>query len=252
MKNKVIQYAHEAYDINPHALYYDSSVNADVFVNMWYSSYKLFKSTYLFQNKDLLEALTNRKNNGEDIPIESLQGFIENDLLDNIKVSTCFENILKATLITREYLVHKISTEVYPILSEEQKRRPIHIDEVQKRIKKGIQTDDCQIKTKIVGLSKETIQYSWVLKGTGYKEVFKNLQKLFPILIERNDQRNRLHFLFRNKYFFTNTTYHKFEELNSWLNKNNKRVCEQFPIAQESPRFIVEDGQTGEQSIKEL
>ena len=147
MKNKVIRYAHEAYDINPHALYYDSSVNADVFVNMWHGAYKLFKSTYLFQNKDLLEALTNRKKNGEDIPIKSLQGFIENDLLDNIKISTCFENILKAILITHEYLVHKLSAEVYPILSEEQKRRPIHIDEVKQRTKKGIQTDSSQLKS---------------------------------------------------------------------------------------------------------
>lgn len=139
----------------------------------------LFKSAYIIDNIEFLEKILKINNN----PVPSqrfmseLKPFIWQRLVDDIKIVTCFENVMKSQLIFKNFIVHKIDGN----LKAEQNNSPI---DKTKMFKQSGNT-----------LTKFTVNVSKILETKSYYDQLSISENIRNALIKMNKSRNQLHLL---------------------------------------------------------
>ena len=117
--------------------------------------------------------------------------------LDDVKLIICFENYMKATLLSKGYLIHIITdTRKRKISalkkSQSKKRRPVKISDY---VQLENPTFDSKLaKNTYLTLSDKTINFSHLLNNN-YQKVIDLPAPILKILNEKNQRRNSLHFL---------------------------------------------------------
>jgi hypothetical protein len=120
---------------------------------------------------------------------------LEPPVLDAVRIATCFENLFKARLLLRDYVIHEIDKEArsssYANLRAEQWKRPITISEIKcaEGLKGGLPPQYV-----FQGLSSRTLEWNTVTKKA-YRTELGLPSKLVTSLRNIRAQRNSLHYL---------------------------------------------------------
>jgi len=131
-------------------------------------------------------------NSGKDEEYKArLLPFLDEYLIDSIRVCIFFENYMKAALIERRYIAHRIG-EGLPDLRKEQKRRPISFNELT-----AVEpfTDVGGMNVIHNGLEQFAIGAETLFGKQAYREAVDVPPHFFPHLRSLTKDRNRLHFM---------------------------------------------------------
>ena len=158
--------------------------------------------------------------------ITKLKKFIFDGLIDSIRISICFENLIKAILLCNEYLVHVIDRNKDKKLHLIQKERPIKVSEylvqysIEKDKKSGIDI--------FPHLLNKTLSFSEIT-GPAYQEVVKIPKEILNIVSPLYKKRNQIHFYHIESFEYGSEIIKDFEKLSSYsvgvlINLNNKII----------------------------
>lgn len=124
-----------------------------------------------------------------------INDFIFSYLIDVIKITLFFENYFKAELIMNNFCVHRIKhTNIdFKKLSNQQRKRPIDLDEIHK-----IEPFTFNIKEKMIthnAIENYTLGFKNLISNENYTKYYSIDSNLLKFIKEINNHRNNLHFL---------------------------------------------------------
>ncbi len=129
--------------------------------------------------------------------IEETKSVIAEYIYDIIKLTTAYENFMKAKLLINNYLVHTISTDKrFKDLKKKQYDQPISVPELTSIEK--FYSDRSRMMYVSNGIINKTLTLSSMLKK-GYQEVIKMPDEIVEYIAEYNAYRNHLHFYYVGK-----------------------------------------------------
>lgn len=117
--------------------------------------------------------------------------FLDEYLVDSIRICLFFENYMKASLIERRCIVHEVKDSLID-LKKAQKKRPIHFDEL---VVVESFTDVGGMNVIHKGLRQTTIGAKTLFENSAYREAVDIPSHFFPTLMTLAKDRNRLHFM---------------------------------------------------------
>jgi len=140
---------------------------------------EIFLDAYVIQNlnslTDFLSEHENKPKNGKEI-WHFLEPFAWNRMIDDVRILSCFENVLKAELIDKGFLVHELEEK-----KKTQKKQPIKFQELSDREK--------------LMLKDFTLQISTILGRESYSTLL-SIPHAFKVELKRIAvDRNRLHLI---------------------------------------------------------
>jgi hypothetical protein len=196
-------------------------------INLLEFAHWQFKSTYIYQNQDKLKEIC-EAGDGSLITPETMKDFLLNSLTDDIKISICFENLLKALLLSNYYLIHELDPNILSESRKIQKKRPIMFTEflqhAEWKVDQKIKSDHPHIKNRIRGIKNTTLSYSFILNQEEYKSVHNMKQEIIDLLNVINRRRNELHLQSSLQFKISNRAYLDFKTLDEFLEKNVTRI----------------------------
>jgi len=169
--------------------------------------YRICEGASLLRRLDDLAAIdfnnfTNRDNEAR-FRLHDLIISLDPPVLDAVRIATCFENLFKARLLLRGYIIHQIDKKAlsssYKYLADEQQARPIKISEIKHA--EGLQRRNHDYAFQ--SLSSFTLTYSRLVTQEAYKTQLHLPPKLFKSLADIVDNRNNLHYLISANAVYT-------------------------------------------------
>lgn len=187
-------------DKNPAFYYRSPERRYSLYASLAAFGCKLFDGAYKIKYFDKFKKLcediwSDKAQDGDIFP------FMEEHVLDQIRIITCFENIYKGVLLNEGFLIHVVSNEPdFLELHRQQKKRPIRMDEV-------INNNNLFVKDGLdhfKGLTTKTINISTILDKEEYMNALSMSRQFFDLLKEINEERNSLHMLMKTEIHFSN------------------------------------------------
>jgi hypothetical protein len=214
------------------ACYTDLPTRKWVVMAILSSCYRICEGTSLLRRLDELAALdfSHMNHSGR---ASALLWSLDPPVLDAVRIATCFENLFKARLLLRGYVIHRIDKQAlslpYTYLAAEQRKRPIKILEIKRA--EGLRW---RRKPQYVfqSLSIFTLSWNTIVTQAAYTTRLRLPSKLFTSLKDIVDKRNSLHYLADSTAFY-----------------NRKFVEDLLFIRESFNRFIVK---THNDLVKEL
>jgi hypothetical protein len=136
-----------------------------------------------------------------------LEDVLLDSLVDNIRISVCFENYFKAKLLLNDIVIHSIDHVKDKILAKGQRARPIEVKEI---ISKRT-VAEVPILNNL--LRDQTINYSTILDMPGYVKLLNMPPDTLEFLRQKNMQRNKLHLHISEVFMFGDKIIQQYQEL---------------------------------------
>lgn len=122
---------------NYHQIYYHTNNMYATAINLIHFALgQIIRTTHLKNLDELKELIVkDGETSGEmnEEKIEKLKKFIFDGLIDSIRISICFENSIKAILLSNGYIVHIIDRNKDKAFHNSQKEAPIKINDYLKK-----------------------------------------------------------------------------------------------------------------------
>jgi hypothetical protein len=223
-----------------HICYADEQDRKNISCKLLFSAYQLFTKAHRVHHFEDIKQNIYELDEKNYENISMAWQFSGEVLLDGIKISTCFENYIKAELLLAGFVIHKIdrNIEQFRHLESTQKRRPIRIDEF--REMQDYAYDEALHEYYLPGLIPITLDYSLLLNKEAYIRVHRIPQAILQLLREYNTTRNTLHFLkgYGDKY--DRTLIHETEMLITFADEQIK--TKRDALAEERKRMHHDSG----------
>ncbi|MFW6680892.1 hypothetical protein ACOAOT_25010 [Lacrimispora sp. AGF001] len=200
-------------------------------IKLNYEAYKILKDSILIEHCEELykDCTLNNRDNREDTPL--YVKYINNFLLDNVKIALAMELHLKARLIEKGYIIHYINAKYnsnLKALKKKQEKEPISIAEFFNI--EQYMYDEVNEYNVLTGLKETSLEFSHILKNKSYVEKLNISDRDIPIIDDIRRVRNTIHL----PGDFPSLSYidgDKNERLFSFINENivdntNKRIKE--------------------------
>ena len=113
-------------------------------------------------------------------------------VVDAFRITTSFENLFKARLLLRGWVIHEIVRNVHPTLAKEQRQKPVKVSALKSA--EGV-TGVRDIGYEFKGLSPRTLGWSDLVNRPAYRAEIRLPDRLFEALRPFAGKRNTLHFL---------------------------------------------------------
>ena len=177
--------------------YYNRTNGKVIATNLWSNGVRIFKNATCIKNFNQLKEIPYTSK----IPpnIDLVMPFLEDNIMDKVRIITCFENFMKGLLILNNCIVHRISDKHKP-LSNKQKKTPIKILEVF-TIHSFARSENPVIQS---DTNENTINFSWMISPE-YQNIIQLPKDILDIITEINKERNRLHFISQDKFYHGKT-----------------------------------------------
>lgn len=185
-------------------------------INLWANGFKILYGATIVKGFDTYRNVQFTKNQPPDF--ETLMPFINDSLMDETRVTTCFENFMKGILILNDCVVHKL-TNKNKALKYEQQDRPLKITEVFTAT--SFSSFD-PTKSELWETSFQTLNFSWMLKAK-YQAIINLPADILSIITDINEERNKLHFISVNDFQFGNPTIDKYSKIIDFANTTIKK-----------------------------
>ncbi len=168
----------------------------------------IFKRAAVIRKLDLIVAMhrSGEAKNVEVVKVK-LDDVLLDSLVDNIRISVCFENYFKAKLLLNDVLVHSIDHNKDKALSKEQRARPIAVSEIisQRTVKEMAILNDL--------LKEQTINYSTILEVPEYVKLLNMPSATLEFLQQQNSHRNKLHLHIGETFLLSDNIVQQYQEL---------------------------------------
>lgn len=150
--------------------------------------------------------------------------FIEEYLIDCIRILIFFENYMKAELLVNDYCIHVINKNVngFKNLAKAQSRRPIKLEEIN-NIEMFL-VDDQSNTINHIALQGKTIELSKLLGSKKYTSIYSFDKSILEIVKKLNKYRNSLHLNYSIDYQLTQNTINDLEKIIQFANETSKRI----------------------------
>lgn len=150
--------------------------------------------------------------------------FMQEYLIDCIRILIFFENYMKAELLVNDYCIHVINKNEngFENLAKEQSKRPIKLEEIN-NIKKFL-IEDRSDRINHVALQEKTIELSKLLGSTEYTSKYNFDKSILVIVKELNKYRNRLHLNYSIDYQLSRKTINDLEKIVQFADETSKRI----------------------------
>ncbi len=178
-----------------------------------------FKEAYCIKNFVRLRKIPFHDTKKLEKNYASSGDFAKEAIIDNVKITTCFENYLKGLLIYKGYIIHKIDRKIknkkFAALSNDPRERPIRISQLKKieNYRKNPNTGNL----KLFGLKESTIGFNGILNSNDYKKLHKLPTNIMKILNDIKERRNTIHFQPVN--LFRSSDIDQYKPLIEFVNK---------------------------------
>lgn len=190
--------------------YFDLTNQKIATVNLWANGLRIYKNATCIKYFSDLQSLSFSEKHPPDI--NKLFPFVNDNIIDNTRIITCFENFMKGSLILNGFVAH-ILTMKHKDLKYQQKERPIKASEVFTESSfRLINTKN----EKDFDITTQTVNFSWLLKED-YQKVFNLPRDVVSILKEINNTRNRLHFMSIEQYFIGQSTISNLSKVKNFV-----------------------------------
>lgn len=205
----------DALKLNTHSIYHSDDNRIICAINLLHFAETQFKSSFLVQNLDKIKLISKNCSLGIFPKKEIVVAFVENGLIDAIKISICFENYSKAILLAKGYLIHLIDRSKFNNKAKKQKKSPVLIENFPCQFydDNTINCEDPKLRKKIDGLLDNTEKYSTILKNTAYLDIIMIEEHIAKTLIGLNEFRNSLHLQYSLSFKMNSNTYNEFKSL---------------------------------------
>lgn len=170
----------------------------------------------------------------EQIDEKIAQGFALEATVDMFRIVTCFDNYMKAVLLAKNFIVHKIKNEEkYKATLNEQKKRPIKIEEVlgDNNFREGM-----TVPFVINPLSANTIDISTMLLKKAYTDEICLPEDIKKIIKEMVDYRNKHHFYIQEVFVMNKKVVSDLERLVEFMNSDFKSMLDKYTAQLESAK----------------
>lgn len=169
----------------------------------------IFKKIYIVEN---LFAVY--KNYIQRFPYEETKRIFDNIFFDKIMVVICMENIFKALLIKKGYLVHMVNKRYIKDKKLDPLRNPVKVS-VLKKIIKPIYDTTSYGYWDYRELKEQTIGFSNILNK--YSDILNIDMNLINVLKQYNKDRNNLHFYIGQSCYFSSNLGNEISEICKYI-----------------------------------
>lgn len=169
----------------------------------------IFKKIYIVEN---LFAVY--KNYIQRFPYEETKRIFDNIFFDKIMVVICMENIFKALLIKKGYLVHMVDKQYIKDKKLYPSRYPVKVSVLKKIIKPFYDTTSYGY-WDYRELKEQTIGFSNILKI--YSDILNIDMNLINVLKQYNKDRNNLHFYRGQSCYFSSNLGNEISEICKYI-----------------------------------
>jgi hypothetical protein len=185
-------------------------------INLWVNGFGIFHGATVVKDFETFKNIKFSETKPPDF--DTIKSFIDDGLMDDTRIVTCFENFMKGILLLNDYVVHKL-TDKNKTLKYEQRERPLKITEVftQTSFSNFDPTRPSSWET-----SFQTLNFSWMLRAQ-YQTIIKLPDDILSIISEINEQRNKLHFISASEFGFSNATIEKYSKIIGFANITIKK-----------------------------
>jgi len=185
-------------------------------INLWTNGFKVFHGATIVKGFDIYEKIPFTETNPPDL--KAIMPFINDSLMDDTRIITCFENFMKGVLIINDYVVHKL-TNKNKALKYEQQKRPLKIAEV---FNQTSFSNFDKTRPDMWETSFQTLNFSWMLKPK-YQAIINLPNDVLSIIADINDERNKLHFISVGVFQFGKSTIEKYSKIIEFANVTIKK-----------------------------
>jgi len=196
-------------------------------MNLMSFGYSQFARISLVKEIKVLKELCN--NLEENIPpqINQISLFAIDQLINSIRLTTCFENFMKSLLLLNGYMIFKLSKQEFPDLYKQQFKRPITIFEILKlknwEENKKLKLEPKQFNLQIKGILKLTIGMRELLSKE-YLNIYNIDSEVIDICTPFFDYRNNLHLYMQEEFSIGKETYSQLIKLIDFINNHLVRI----------------------------
>jgi len=191
MKRQIIDSSNVNFNENFEIIYFDKRNMAGVAMQLIATAIATFRQCNIIKELKYLNENINKRL--EDLDIKKIANIAFQEPIDNVRIVMCFENYMKAVLLSKGYIVHEVDRNLetlLPISKKIKNKEPILLSEFLMYEKFYFEKNKtCKIK----GISKNTISFS-VLLSDKYQSIILLPSNLKIILSKINEERNHLHF----------------------------------------------------------
>lgn len=211
-----------------------------------YEAYKILKDSILLEHCEELykDCALNNRDSREDTPL--YDRYINNYLLENVKIALAIELHLKARLIEAGYIIHYINATNNSNLKElkkKQEKEPISIAEFFNI--EQYMYDEINEYNVLTGLKETSLEFSHILKNESYVKKLNISDRDILLIDDIRRIRNSIHL----PGDFPSLSYiddDKYERLFSFINENivdntNKKIKEKNLRFPELDKFIFKN-----------
>lgn len=198
--------------MNLRAMYSDPIQRNGTIFNLTAHGIRLFKDAHIVKHLEdvelILEVTDNLRGTGQRIPpivLEMMITFSFEKMIDDIRITSCFENLIKANLMHKGFLVHIIESPQK--IKATQRKEPIPIGQIEDLV-----------------LSDKTLNLSTMLNCQKYSTQIDFDKEIQSELKEISKSRNRIHFYNFPQLAITNENLEMLKRMKAYIEKINKTL----------------------------
>lgn len=216
---------------NPSATYYAKNNRLGIAMNLIQFAFGQFNRATCIRRLDRFEELIvqNGKTIGkiDDLKMKQLRPFIFEGLIDSIRISICYENFIKALLLTQGCIVHIIDSNSSTEYHKLQRKRPLRLQDYCQHFPfKKNETNNIQV---LPGLTKRTLSFETITKKP-YTDQLKIPIDFIECVKNHYERRNEIHFYIEEHFKFGKVQIDELKKLKEYTNKiliqNNNAIAD--------------------------
>jgi len=164
-------------------------------MNLLSFAYLQFAGIVRWDKRAVLYKLSESIKLGDKPDMQMIAVFAFEHLSDSIKLTICFENLMKSMLLLNGYLIHKIDEAKIPDLAKEQLKRPILLSEFGPQPfyqNEKLESLNPLLRKQIKGVMNTTIGMKQLL-SKNYKRFININQRVLNICVPYFQYRNNVH-----------------------------------------------------------
>lgn len=186
-----------------------------------------FMTTKRFEKLPVLKKLCEEANRNQPPNFHLLSELAFDSLLDSIKITICFENFIKALLLSNGFVIHKLDRNIFPELGKEQFSKPISVKQITENkaweINPSIDLPEEWMRQQIKGIGKQTIGMKELL-SIEYLSLLKISDDIIKLCNPYFQYRNNLHLYTGEAISFSKTDYIDFTKIIDFINNDLVRI----------------------------
>ena len=211
-----------------HQIFYLHPMNAmGASMNLLTFGHSQFARMTLVKEIDLVKKFCEEFSPTEPPSINEIAPLAIDQLMNSIRLTICFENLMKAILLLDGYMIYKLSKDHFPVLYKEQFKRPITIFEILERKNweenKSLNLNPPQFNLQIKGVTKLTMGMR-ELTSKNYLKVYNINDEILRICKPYFAYRNNLHLYMQEKFSLGRNTYKDITQLIDFVNNHLTRI----------------------------